>query len=129
MTSDARWTLPAAEPGLSRTLYFYKGSSIKMSGHDIPLNSAVQLRSDVGVDLQNGPAEANLLLLQGKPIGEPVVQYGPFVMTSREEIQQTFADYQRTGFGGWPWPTDDPVLPRSEGRHARHADGRVEHVA
>jgi len=65
-------------------------------------------------------------VLQGKPIGEPVVQHGPFVMNTRQEIQQAFLDYQRTRFGGWPWPSDDPVHPRAEGRFARHADGRIE---
>ena len=47
-------------------------------------------------------------------------------MNTRQEIQQAFADYQRTQFGGWPWPSDDPVHPRDEGRFARHADGRIE---
>ena len=48
-------------------------------------------------------------------------------MNTREEIMQAFADYQRTGFGGWPWPVDDPVHGAEQGRFARHADGRVEH--
>jgi hypothetical protein len=81
---------------------------------------------DVAVPITAGPDGAELLLLQGRPIGEPVAQHGPFVMTTREEIQQAFADYQRTRFGGWPWPSDDPVHAREEGRFARHADGRVE---
>jgi hypothetical protein len=67
-----------------------------------------------------------LLLMQGRPIGEPVAQHGPFVMTTRAEIQQAFVDYQRTRFGGWPWPSDAPVHGRDEGRFARHADGKVE---
>lgn len=94
----------------------------------MPLNSMARLRSDSSVTIRNSSSEAEFLLLQGKPIGEPVVQYGPFVMNSRTEIQQAFEDYQRTGFGGWPWPADDPVFPRTQGRYARHADGRVEQV-
>ena len=72
--------------------------------------------------------EVQCLLLQGRPIGEPVERYGPFVMNTRDELEQAFADYRATEFGGWPWPTDDPVQPREQGRFARHADGRVETV-
>jgi hypothetical protein len=51
-------------------------------------------------------------------------------MNDREGIVQTFADYQRTGFGGWPWPADGPVHGDADtGRFARHADGRVEERA
>ena len=65
-------------------------------------------------------------MLQGRPIGEPVAQYGPFVMNDKAGIEQAFADYRATGFGGWPWPTDDPVHGRDAGRFARHPDGRAE---
>ena len=67
-------------------------------------------------------------MLQGRPIGEPVVQHGPFVMNKREEIQRAMQDYQRTRFGGWPWPSDDPVHARDAGRFAKHADGRIEKI-
>ena len=77
------------------------------------------------VALEAGSETVELLLLQGRPIGEPVVQYGPFVMNSPEEIRQTMAEYQRTRFGGWPWESDAPVMPREEGRFARLIDGRV----
>jgi len=70
-----------------------------------------------------------VLVLQGRPISEPVAQYGPFVMNDRAGIEQALVDYQTTGFGGWPWPTDDPVHPRDSGRFARHADGRLEERA
>jgi redox-sensitive bicupin YhaK (pirin superfamily) len=126
MAPGARWTLPPAVPGSNRTLYFFVGSALRMAGQEIPRYHGVELRADAAVPLQNGPEESELLLLQGRPIAEPVVQYGPFVMSTRAEIQQAFADYQRTQFGGWPWPSDDPVHAREEGRFARHADGRIE---
>ncbi len=87
------------------------------------------MRSDVPVTLADTGDGAELLVLQGRPIGEPVVQYGPFVMNTREQIQQAYADYQRTQFGGWPWPADDPNHGHDLRRFARHADGRVEDLA
>ncbi len=64
------------------------------------------------------------MLLQGRPLGEPVAQYGPFVMNTEDEIRQAILDYQETGFGGWPWGTPAPDHGRDEGRFAIHADGR-----
>jgi quercetin 2,3-dioxygenase len=127
MDPGARWTLPPAAPGTSRALYFFRGSGLEVGGRAVAPGHVAVLRADVAAALVNGPDEGEALLLQGRPIGEPVVQAGPFVMTTREEIAQAFADYQRTEFGGWPWPSDDPVHPREQGRFARHVDGRVEH--
>ena len=126
MTPEAELTLPRATPGANRMLYFFGGTSLRVGARALATHAGVTLRPDVEVPLVNGPDEAELLLLQGKPIGEPVVQYGPFVMNSPAEIQQAISDYRRTQFGGWPWPSDDPVHARTEGRFARHADGRVE---
>jgi redox-sensitive bicupin YhaK (pirin superfamily) len=126
LAPGARWTLPAAARGSNRTLYFFRGSALQVGGRDIPAYHGVELRPEATPLLENGPEESELLLLQGRPIAEPVAQYGPFVMNSRAEIQQAFNDYQRTQFGGWPWPSDDPVHPREEGRFARHADGKLE---
>ena len=83
---------------------------------------------DVQIVLENGEAESEILMLQGRPIAEPVAQHGPFVMNTRAEIQRAVTDYQRTRFGGWPWPSDAPVHDRQEGRFAKHADGKVERV-
>ncbi len=126
ISPDARWTMPPASPGTNRALYFFRGSALRVAGESVPAYHAVQVRPDAPIVLENGPDEAELLLLAGRPIGEPVVQHGPFVMNSRAEIMQAFADYQRTQFGGWPWSADDPVHPRKTGRFARHADGRTE---
>ena len=125
MPAGARFRLPAA-PGTNRTLYFFRGPALRAGGRDIPPGHGVELAGDSAVALASGPDEIEMLLLQGRPIGEPVVAYGPFVMTSRAEIQQAFADYQRTQFGGWPWPSHEPVHPREEGRFARRPDGKVE---
>ena len=126
MDPGARWTLPRAPASVNRSLYFFLGASMVIGGRAFDAHAAVKLRPDADVTLENGEAPAELLLLQGRPIGQPVAQYGPFVMNSREEIQQAIRDYQRTGFGGWPWPSDEPVHARETGRFAKHVDGHVE---
>ena len=128
LAPGVRWTLPAA-PGANRSLYFFGGEGARVDGHVIPNNHRVTLRGDVEAALAGGREETEALLLQGRPIGEQVSHYGPFVMNTPEEIRQAILDYRRTQFGGWPWPSDDPVHAREEGRFARHADGRVERPA
>jgi hypothetical protein len=126
MAPGAKWALPVAAPGVRRTLYFFRGGRVRVGEHEQAAHAGLAVRADVPVTLENGPDEGELLLLQGRPIGEPVAQHGPFVMNAPHEIQQAFADYRRTGFGGWPWPTDGPVHPCEQGRFAVHADGRRE---
>ncbi|MGB7859429.1 MAG: pirin-like C-terminal cupin domain-containing protein, partial [Acidimicrobiia bacterium] len=87
----------------------------------------VNLEPSHGVSLVNHGEPAEFLLLQGRPIGAPVFQMGPFVMNTPEELRQAVDDYQRTQFGGWPWERSDPVHARGDGRFALHADGTVEH--
>ncbi len=125
--AHAKWTLPRASSAkATRTLYVFRGSSVRVADRTVSAPIAVTLRADRNVEIEAGPDECEILLLQGRPIGEPVVQYGPFVMNTRAEIEKAFADYQRTRFGGWPWKADAPVHPRDAGRFAKHADGRVE---
>jgi quercetin 2,3-dioxygenase len=129
MQAGASWTLPATDSRAIRTLYFFRGPSLRVGGHEAKSHAGIEVRSDIAVRLECGEGDCEILLLQGRPIGEAVVQHGPFVMNSREEIQRAFADYQRTRFGGWPWPSEGPVHARDAGRFARHADGRVERGA
>lgn len=84
------------------------------------------MRAQQAIEIVNGERPSELLMLQGRPIGEPVVQYGPFVMNTRAQIEQTMSDYRRTRFGGWPFPSDAPTHPREAGRFAKHADGTLE---
>ncbi len=127
MAPHARVTLPAAEgPRTRRTLYFFEGESLSIADVDLPSHAGVEVHAQTAIEIVNGATTSELLMLQGRPIGEPVVQHGPFVMNTPAEIHQAIADYRATRFGGWPWSSDDPVHPRDAGRFAKHADGRVE---
>jgi redox-sensitive bicupin YhaK (pirin superfamily) len=123
----ASWNLPAAPSGVNRMLHFVEGSAISVDGVEVSSGTGVRVVPDVDVPIANNGDPAEFLLLQGRPIGAPVFQLGPFVMNTPEELQQAFDDYRSTGFGGWPWSRRDPVHARTEGRFALHADGQVEH--
>lgn len=129
MEPGATWKLPKASVGVNRKLYFYQGNGLSVDGQTIPTYHSFQVNPDVELELKNGKEEGRILVLQGRPIGEPVIQYGPFVMNTKEEIHQAFDDYHKTQFGGWPWPKSAQVHDRKLGRFALHADGKREDKA
>ncbi len=121
MEPGAKWTLPAASEGMNRTLYFFEGDSLRLNETSFKDHYALDLEAHQNVAIENGLENGRFLILQGAPINEPVVNHGPFVMNSREEIEQTFAEYQETRFGGWPWGRHDMVHGRERGRFARYS--------
>lgn len=125
LEDGARFTLPAAKAGVNRMIYLFSGDGLSVGEVKLPGRHGARLKGDAEVTLvAHGAVE--LLLLQGRPIGEPVVSYGPFVMNTTAQIQQAFRDYQTTQFGGWPWPDDGPVHGHDPARFAVHADGKEE---
>ena len=126
LEAGAEWNLPIASSTVNRSLYFYKGESIQVEEKNFTSHQAIELHANHEVILKNGSTESYLLLLQGRPINEPVVQHGPFVMNTQQEIQQAMTEYQQTEFGGWPWPSYEHVHPREKSRFARYPDGTVE---
>jgi quercetin 2,3-dioxygenase len=97
LEAGATWTLPAAKggAGVKRTLYFFRGgetSSLSVAGQRLRAHSAVGLSptADVAI-VADAAGGCECLLLQGRPIAEPVVQHGPFVMNTKKEIQQVRA--------------------------------------
>ena len=126
MSPNARWTVPSAPAGVNRALYFFSGGSLKMADRSLQAGVRALIEPTSPITLVNGDQESELLLLQGRPIREPVAHYGPFVMNTREELEVAFSDYRKTRFGGWPWKSTDPVHERGSKRFAVHADGRRE---
>lgn len=127
MEAEASIKLPKVSSTLNRTLYFYEGDTISISEMSIDVYNSIKLYGDEIIEIRNGSKESCLLLLEGEPIGEPVVSYGPFVMNTKEEIEEAFTDYRNTEFGGWPWNRDDFVHPREKGRFAKYPDGTIEY--
>ncbi len=134
LDAGASWTAPAAaSDDAVRVLYVFEGEGVSVrnadgEGETVGGSTGVVVDSQQAVTL-TASTHTEVLVMQGRPIGEPVAQQGPFVMNTHDEILQAFSDYRRTQFGGWPWETDDPTHGATTDRFARHADGRVEHAA
>ena len=126
----ARWTMPAAQgQGTRRMLYWFAGQGLSLAGGRVPGHAALEIVAGQALELANtGSDTVECLLLQGRPIGEPVAQYGPFVMNTQQEIMQAMQDYRRTQFGGWPWDSHDPVHGSAPRRFARHPGAQADEV-
>jgi quercetin 2,3-dioxygenase len=81
----------------SAFLYPYEGRvdvGPSDSARKLDAHSAGVLTSGDRIEVAAGPEGARFLVLAGRPLREPVVQYGPFVMNTRQEIEQAVRDYQ-----------------------------------
>ena len=123
---DATWTVPTAPEEANRSLYIFEGDGVTIDDQPVPNGRRVQVDPTESVDITNGEQPTEILVLQGRPIDEPVAQQGPFVMNYPGEIREAMLEYQKTRFGGWPWDEEAPVHPRDEGRFAVHIDGSEE---
>ncbi|MFQ5937003.1 MAG: pirin family protein [Acidiferrobacterales bacterium] len=80
------------DSGLSALSYVFEGNA-EMSGSDVNTHSAVVFEPGEEIAVTAGADGVRLILVAGHPLNEPIVQYGPFVMNTREEVQQAFDDF------------------------------------
>lgn len=125
MKAGTEWSLPKSKSEVRRSLYFFEGQGLYLENEQLSEHHAYFLSGDKELSFKSRD-NVEFLILQAKPIGEPVVQYGPFVMNTQSEIIKTMEDYQATQFGGWPWPRADMVHGAKLERFARYPDGRIE---
>lgn len=125
MEAGSGFHFEAPGSGLNRRLYFYAGKNLLVNGVNVEQNTVLQQKQDAELNLICGEDSIKFLMLQGRAINEPVVQYGPFVMNTQQEIMQAFEEYRKTEFGGWPWPQYDNIHPQAEGRFAKMPDGSI----
>jgi redox-sensitive bicupin YhaK (pirin superfamily) len=93
---DVRLALPGSHNGL---LVVLKGRALVNGAEPVdPDEVALFERGEEEISIR-AERDAALLVLTGEPLNEPVVGYGPFVMNTREEIHQAYADFQQGRFG------------------------------
>jgi quercetin 2,3-dioxygenase len=92
LVAGARFSLPL-DDSRNAFVYVFEGSA-RLAGEALAQHTLAVLGQGDQVEIESGAEGARFILVAGRPLGEPVVQYGPFVMNSREEIEQAFADYR-----------------------------------
>lgn len=129
MEKGATVEIPSLSGKTNRTLYFFEGGSLVVNGKDVSSRKSLNLDSSLALTLKH-PGKSDdlieILYLEALPIGEPVVQHGPFVMNTKEEIYQAINDYQKTQFGGWNWQRKDMIHGSKIERFARYPNGKIE---
>ena len=130
------FTLPAhpaqdsqEERKINRSLYFVSGKqAIVNKSSPFPSSSTTLLCDSLAEFVIENPGTdiVECLVLEGRPIGEPVAQRGPFVMNTQEELASAFLEYRMTQFGQpWPFSSDSPVHCRDRGRFVDLGDGKI----
>jgi hypothetical protein len=125
LNERGEFSIPQTKSGANRNLYILKNSNIEIDGDIIPDHSMVVLNASKKTVIKNLGEKTKLLMLQGVPINEPVVKYGPFVMNSKREIEQAFSDYHKNEFGGWKWESSDPVHGLEKDKFAKLINGKT----
>ncbi len=92
LVAGARFSLPL-DDARNAFVYVFEGSA-RLADEALAQHTLAVLGQGDQVEIESGAEGARFILVAGRPLGEPVVQYGPFVMNSREEIEQAFADYR-----------------------------------
>ena len=125
LKEDGEFKLPRSIAGVNRSIYIPKDNKVILNNRNSFSNCMIELNPEKDCILSNESKDAKILLLQGKPINEPVYQYGPFVMNTRAEIKEAFDDYNNTGFGGWSWKNSDPIHGKYQGKFAKLINGKT----
>jgi len=92
LQAGARFSLPLSDTH-NAFVYVFEGGA-RLGGEALATHSLAVLGPGDTMDIEAGSSGARFILVAGRPIGEPVVQVGPFVMNTRDEIKQAFADYE-----------------------------------
>lgn len=92
LAQDAQLGIPV--PQSHTALVYVFDGELALAGQIVKQGQLAQLGPGEEIGLQGGVTGGRALVLAAKPIGEPIAQYGPFVMNTREEVEQAIRDYR-----------------------------------
>lgn len=125
MKKSAIFKFPKSGIEKNRMVYFFTNSDYQINNEDISGKMAIEIDCKTNLEV-TALSDLEFLLLDSVPIKEPVFQHGPFVMNTKQEIIQTFDDYNKTQFGGWSWKRKDMIHGKKIEKFAKYPNGKIE---
>lgn len=126
MSPGSKITLPAISSTLNRNLYFVEGSTVKFDNNEFEYSYRFKLPGNEIIEFENGDKEGTYWLLEGEPIGEKNVSYGPVLLDSTKAVRSAMNTIREKELKEWPWDIVDKTQPLGSERFIRYADGREE---
>lgn len=123
LEKDSIFKIPVFPKDVKVQVYVMSGE-LDAYNNTIKEQNLFVYQSDEEVELK-ALKDTEFMIFIGKEINEEVYAYGPFVMSTREEIIEAYKEYEATQFGGWPWDTSAPTIDKHEGRFSMTEKGKV----
>ena len=112
----AKVLIDGVTPSLNRNLYPFEGDFVMVDGERVEGKRHLKMDGEADFVIEAGREPAKLLLLEAEPLNEPIINDGPMIMNTQEEVLQGYRDFWKNQYGEWPWKERDPLHPVGTGR-------------
>ena len=107
----------------NRNLYFVSGGDARVMGAEVGWNLRMKIDPTAEVDIENGDEVSVMWMLEGVPIGERMVPFGPIIARDDREVREKLQHIRENEFKEWPWDIIDKTNPAECGSFIEYPDG------
>ncbi|MDR3205828.1 MAG: pirin family protein [Candidatus Methanoplasma sp.] len=129
MRAGAKLTVPAAPPTVNRNLYFISGGGAEICGQTFESSTRLKIAADADLTMANGAEDSVFWLLEGSPINEKHVAFGPIILGGDKDVRDALNHIRENEFSQWPWDVVDKTQPKGTERFIRYSDGTEDRPA
>lgn len=110
------------DEGVARNIYLVSGEAV-VCDEPVPVNSRARILTSGEVSVSTGDSPAVMWLLEGRPIGQKMVSFGPVFLGSLKEVRSGLDEIRVNEYAEWPWDVVDKAQPLGTGRFISYPDG------
>jgi len=127
LDAGASLTFDPAADGVTRNVYQTEGKGARLDSVEITEGTRLKVKPGCGFTIEAGKEPAVFWLLEGKPIGQTMAQFGPVILDNIDNVRAAMDDIRKNEFQEWKWGVMDVTNPLDMGREFHRADGSVEY--